>query len=46
MLQSKDNVAEWIKNQDPSNMPPTKRLTLERLTQTGSEDMEKDIPCK
>ena len=40
-------VAKWIKNTRPFNMLPTRdSLHGERHTETESEGMEKDIPCK
>ena len=45
MLQSKDRVADRMKKQEPRNNATYRRPTL-GPTQTESEGMEKDIPCK
>lgn len=45
MLQSKDRVADRMKKQEPRNNATYRRPTL-GPTETESEGMEKDIPCK
>ena len=46
MLQPKDRLAEWIQKQDPYICCLKETLFRPRDTQTGSDRMEKYIPCK